>query len=160
VILNISMPEMNGFDAARMIRSIHPHSAIVILSSHKNRQFEAEARRIGAPQKATQQLNLSTPLRMLKSKRDSSLRNKTRSLRVPSVVFWPQKHINHHRARIRGMMPWVVTRSPVCPASVAADIAASTTVRSDVLPKREASLFGKDARLIGSPVKSSIFFLG
>jgi two-component system, NarL family, response regulator LiaR len=73
VILNISMPEMNGFDAARMIRSIHPHSAIVILSSHKNQQFEAEARRIGAPQKATQRLNLSTPLRMLKSKRDSRL---------------------------------------------------------------------------------------
>jgi two-component system response regulator NreC len=48
VILNIAMPQMNGFEAARMIRSIHPHSAIVILSSHKNQQFEAEARRVGA----------------------------------------------------------------------------------------------------------------
>lgn len=47
IILNISMPEMNGFDAARMIRSIYPHAAIVILSAHKNEQFEAEARRIG-----------------------------------------------------------------------------------------------------------------
>lgn len=47
VLLNISMPEMNGFDAARMIRSIFPQCAIVILSSHKNQQFEAEARRIG-----------------------------------------------------------------------------------------------------------------
>lgn len=47
-VLNIAMPEMNGFDAARMIRSIHPRSAIVILSSRKNRQFEAEARRVGA----------------------------------------------------------------------------------------------------------------
>ena len=47
-ILNIAMPEMNGFEAARMIRSVHPKCAVVILSSHKNRQFEAEARRAGA----------------------------------------------------------------------------------------------------------------
>jgi two-component system, NarL family, nitrate/nitrite response regulator NarL len=47
VILNLAMPEMNGFEAARLIRSKPSRSAIVILSPHKNHQFVAEAQRIG-----------------------------------------------------------------------------------------------------------------
>ena len=47
IVLNISMPEMNGFDAARLIRSRHSDAAIVILSSHKDQQLIEEGRRIG-----------------------------------------------------------------------------------------------------------------
>jgi DNA-binding NarL/FixJ family response regulator len=48
VVLNVNMPTMSGFEVARRIRIRHPNSAIVILSSHKNGQFIAEARKVGA----------------------------------------------------------------------------------------------------------------
>jgi CheY-like chemotaxis protein len=48
IVLNVSMPAMSGFEAARRIRSHLPDSAIVILSSHKDKQFIAEAREAGA----------------------------------------------------------------------------------------------------------------
>ncbi len=47
VVLNISMPLLNGFQAARKIKASVPQSAIVILSSHADQQFVEEARRIG-----------------------------------------------------------------------------------------------------------------
>ena len=46
-ILNIMMPVLNGFDAAREIRRQVPQSAIVILSTHADRLFVDEARKIG-----------------------------------------------------------------------------------------------------------------
>jgi len=48
VVLNVTMPRMSGFEAARRIRSRFPDCAIVILSSHKDDQFIAEARKAGA----------------------------------------------------------------------------------------------------------------
>jgi len=48
VVLNVTMPTMSGFEAARRIRSRFPDCAIVILSSHKDEQFIAEARMAGA----------------------------------------------------------------------------------------------------------------
>jgi DNA-binding NarL/FixJ family response regulator len=48
IVLNVNMPTMSGFEVARRIRTRHPNSAIVILSSHKNGQFIAEARKVGA----------------------------------------------------------------------------------------------------------------
>lgn len=39
---------MSGFEAARRIRLQVPSSTIVILSSHKDRQLIAEARKTGA----------------------------------------------------------------------------------------------------------------
>jgi CheY-like chemotaxis protein len=48
VVLNVTMPTMSGFEAARRIRSRFPDCAIVILSSHKDEQFIAEARNAGA----------------------------------------------------------------------------------------------------------------
>ena len=48
IVLNVNMPRMSGFEVARLIRTRHPNSAIVILSSHKNGQFIAEARNVGA----------------------------------------------------------------------------------------------------------------
>jgi CheY-like chemotaxis protein len=48
VVLNVTMPMMSGFEAARRIRVRVPDSAIVILSSHKDKQFISEARRAGA----------------------------------------------------------------------------------------------------------------
>lgn len=48
IVINVTMPEMSGFEAARRIRVQVPNSAIVILSSHKDQQFIAEARKAGA----------------------------------------------------------------------------------------------------------------
>jgi DNA-binding NarL/FixJ family response regulator len=48
IVLNVNMPSMSGFEVARRIRTRRPNSAIVILSSHKNSQFIAEARNVGA----------------------------------------------------------------------------------------------------------------
>jgi DNA-binding NarL/FixJ family response regulator len=47
VILNITMPLMDGFAAARLIRTAHPACAIVILSSQKDDQIIAYARSLG-----------------------------------------------------------------------------------------------------------------
>jgi two-component system, NarL family, nitrate/nitrite response regulator NarL len=48
VVLNVSMPVLSGFEAAREIRSSLPGSAIVILSSNADAHFVAEAKRVGA----------------------------------------------------------------------------------------------------------------
>jgi DNA-binding NarL/FixJ family response regulator len=48
IVINVTMPKMSGFEAARRIRVHVPDSAIVILSSHKDQQFIAEARKAGA----------------------------------------------------------------------------------------------------------------
>src|SRR5580704_8873903 len=47
VVLNVSMPVLNGFEAAREIRATLPNSAIVILSSHADERFVREAKEIG-----------------------------------------------------------------------------------------------------------------
>jgi DNA-binding NarL/FixJ family response regulator len=48
IVINVTMPKMSGFEAARRIRIQVPDSAIVILSSHKDKQFIEEARKAGA----------------------------------------------------------------------------------------------------------------
>ena len=48
VVMNITMPVLNGFEAAREIRSSLPETAIVILSSNADERFIQEAKRIGA----------------------------------------------------------------------------------------------------------------
>jgi DNA-binding NarL/FixJ family response regulator len=48
VVLNVSMPELNGIEAAREIRTKVPESAIVILSSHADVRLIEDAKRIGA----------------------------------------------------------------------------------------------------------------
>jgi two-component system, NarL family, response regulator LiaR len=48
VILDTVMPTMNGFEAARKIKLVSPHSQIVILMSHEDKQLFEEARNIGA----------------------------------------------------------------------------------------------------------------
>jgi CheY-like chemotaxis protein len=48
IVLNVTMPMMSGFEAARRIRNRFADCAIVILSSHKDDQFIAEARKAGA----------------------------------------------------------------------------------------------------------------
>ncbi len=47
VVLNVTMPLINGFQAAREIKTHVPETAIVILSSHADKHFIAEAREIG-----------------------------------------------------------------------------------------------------------------
>jgi two-component system nitrate/nitrite response regulator NarL len=48
VVLNVSMPVLNGFEAARAITAKLPQSAIVILSSNADERFIEEAKKIGA----------------------------------------------------------------------------------------------------------------
>jgi DNA-binding NarL/FixJ family response regulator len=47
VVLNVSMPIMNGLEAAREIKTILPESAIVILSQNADRHFIEEAKKLG-----------------------------------------------------------------------------------------------------------------
>jgi len=46
-VLNVTMPHLNGFEAAREIKKQVPETAIVILSSHADKFFVAEAQKIG-----------------------------------------------------------------------------------------------------------------
>jgi two-component system response regulator NreC len=48
VVLNITMPVLDGIAAAREIKAKLPESAIVILSSHADKRFIAQAKKSGA----------------------------------------------------------------------------------------------------------------
>jgi DNA-binding NarL/FixJ family response regulator len=48
VVLNVSMPVLGGFQAAREIKASLPETTIVILSSHVDQLFIEEAKKIGA----------------------------------------------------------------------------------------------------------------
>jgi DNA-binding NarL/FixJ family response regulator len=47
VILDLSMPEMNGLDAARQIKGNSPDTRILLFTMHAHPQLSAEARRSG-----------------------------------------------------------------------------------------------------------------
>ena len=47
VILDITMPVMNGLEAARTIRSLGLNVPILVLTVHKSKQLEEEAKKIG-----------------------------------------------------------------------------------------------------------------
>ena len=47
VILDITMPVMNGLEAARTIRSLGLNVPILVLTIHKSKQLEEEAKKIG-----------------------------------------------------------------------------------------------------------------
>ncbi|MDP9339723.1 MAG: response regulator transcription factor [Acidobacteriota bacterium] len=47
IILDITMPVLSGFEAAREIRKIFPHLPILILSMHESNQLIEEAKKIG-----------------------------------------------------------------------------------------------------------------
>ena len=47
IILDITMPVMNGLEAARKIRKFLPNTPIMILTMHKSKQLMEEAQKIG-----------------------------------------------------------------------------------------------------------------
>jgi two-component system response regulator NreC len=48
IVMNITMPVLNGIDAAREIKASLPELAIVILSTHADKQFIEQAKKSGA----------------------------------------------------------------------------------------------------------------
>jgi CheY-like chemotaxis protein len=48
VVLDISMPGMNGFELARQLRGVVPKAALVFLTVHDEHEFMAAARDVGA----------------------------------------------------------------------------------------------------------------
>jgi two-component system, NarL family, nitrate/nitrite response regulator NarL len=48
VLLDIGLPEVNGFEAAREIAKLSPDSRIVFLTQSRNEELVNEARRVGA----------------------------------------------------------------------------------------------------------------
>ena len=47
IVLDVTMPVLNGLDAARLIRAATPNTAILILSVHRSKQLVEMAKRIG-----------------------------------------------------------------------------------------------------------------
>ena len=47
-LVDIRMPEMDGLEAARMIRDAHPNTGVIMLTAYDDRQFVVEAVRSGA----------------------------------------------------------------------------------------------------------------
>jgi DNA-binding NarL/FixJ family response regulator len=47
VVLNVTMPVLNGYEAARQIKATLPETAIVILSTHADKRFVEAAKKIG-----------------------------------------------------------------------------------------------------------------
>ena len=48
IIMDISMPELNGIDAARQILAAQPKTKIIALSMHSDRRFVSEMLKVGA----------------------------------------------------------------------------------------------------------------
>jgi DNA-binding NarL/FixJ family response regulator len=48
IVLDVSMPVLDGFEAARKIKASLPETAIVILSSSTDQRFIDEAKKVGA----------------------------------------------------------------------------------------------------------------
>ena len=48
VLLDISMPLLNGIDAARQIKKSHPQIKLIFLTMHADRDYVVEALRVGA----------------------------------------------------------------------------------------------------------------
>jgi DNA-binding NarL/FixJ family response regulator len=47
IVLDITMPVLNGFEAAREIKASRPETVIVLLSSDADQRFVEEAKRLG-----------------------------------------------------------------------------------------------------------------
>ncbi len=47
VLLDLSMPVMNGLDAARRIASVSPHTVMVMFTMHKSSQLLKSAKSVG-----------------------------------------------------------------------------------------------------------------
>jgi DNA-binding NarL/FixJ family response regulator len=63
VLLDVTMPVMNGFEAAKEIRRRAPATKIVIFTMHESSRMEEEAKRAGADA----YLAKSTPLEKIES---------------------------------------------------------------------------------------------
>jgi len=48
ILLDVSMPRLNGLDAARQLREMLPNTALVVITMHKDPQVAADARLAGA----------------------------------------------------------------------------------------------------------------
>jgi DNA-binding NarL/FixJ family response regulator len=48
VLLDISMPSLNGIDAAKQVRKVSPKTKIIFLTMHSDRDYIIEAMRLGA----------------------------------------------------------------------------------------------------------------
>jgi DNA-binding NarL/FixJ family response regulator len=79
IILDITMPVLNGFEAARELRKTMPHVPILILSMHESKQLIEEAKKLGVQGYVTKTQVGDTLLSAV----DALLRKET---------FFPERH--------------------------------------------------------------------
>lgn len=48
VLMDISMPKMDGLEVTRYIKERYPHIGVIILTIHGNKEYQIEAERAGA----------------------------------------------------------------------------------------------------------------
>ena len=53
IIVDVTMPVLNGFDAARAIRKILPEARILMFSMHESKQLLEEAKKLGVHEYVT-----------------------------------------------------------------------------------------------------------
>ena len=115
IILDITMPVLSGFEAAREIRKTLPNVPILILSMHESNQLIGEAKKIGVQGYVTKTQVGSTLLDAV----DKLLRHET---------FFPER-VSHHGVRGSnrlGLHAGISERSSVTRRLVNAPISAIT----------------------------------
>lgn len=48
VLMDVVMPEMNGFQATQRIKTLTPETKVILFSAHPNRGFRQHSREVGA----------------------------------------------------------------------------------------------------------------
>jgi len=116
ILLDISMPGLNGMEAARQLRKTVPESKLIFLTMHDDADYVADALRLGA---SGYVLKSSTTQEILAAIR-AAMRGRryvTPLLRMPSNLPWMTKSVEILTARQREVLQLMAEGK--CPKEIA-----------------------------------------